>query len=348
MRSDMADLSQTGDIDPAIASIPGFMLPPSVYMSEQARLAFRERVNRLPVLPADATITRYRAAMDEHFYRPRLKRALEAFPVEITEERIAGVRVDRIRPSGGLSEKQRGRMLINLHGGGFRVGAGAGGLLESVPICAASGMEVVSIDYRQGPEHAFPAASEDVAAVYHTLLEDYEPGAVGIFGVSAGGVLAAMSIAWFDEHNIPIPAAIALISAPADDIWGGDSRYWVPPMFGMASPPPDPNPPPTGMPYVDERDLNNPLVSPAVSPDLLARFPPTLIITGTRAGEMSAAVHSHAQLIKAGSHAELHVWEGMWHGFTEDFELPEAADARDVIVKFLERHVQAPARFAVS
>ncbi|MDB5397424.1 MAG: hypothetical protein JWM91_4930 [Rhodospirillales bacterium] len=323
-----------------VVRVPAFDLPLSVYMSEPARRAFCERGNRLPVVGATATIAEYRAAMNKHFYRPRLLRALRQFPVEIIEDWIGGVRVDRIRPRSGLDPQNRGRLLINLHGGGFRVGAGAGALLESVPIAAASGIEVVAIDYRQGPEHAFPAASEDVTAVYHTLLEQYEPRSIGIFGVSAGGVLAAMTIAWLDAHNIPKPAAIALISAPADDIWGGDSRFIVPPLFGGPSPPADINPPPTGMPYVHPEDLYNPLVSPAVSLDLLSRFPPTLVITGTRAGEMSAAVHSHARLVKAGADAALHVWEGMWHGFTEDFELPEAEDARDVIVRFWHRHLR--------
>jgi acetyl esterase/lipase len=310
-------------------------------MSVPAQEAFRDRASRLPAVTQNATIAQYRAAMDAHFYRPRLARALETFPVEITEERIGDVRIDMVRPRDGIAPANRGRLLINLHGGGFRVGAGAGALLESVPIAAASGIEVVSIDYRQGPEHAFPAASEDVAIVYHTLLERYDPAAIGLFGVSAGGVLTAMSVAWFDSHNIPKPAAIALISAPADDIWGGDSRFTVPPMFGLPSPDPTPNPPPTGMPYVDLADLYNPLVSPANFRELLSRFPPTLIITGTRAGEMSAAVHSHAQLVKAGVDAALHVWEGMWHGFTEDFDLPEAEDARDVIVKFWNRHLRS-------
>ena len=313
---------------------PAFDLPLSSYMSEPARREFCRRAQRMPPVGHDRTIAQYRAAMDEHFYKPRLARALAQFPAHIREERIAGVRVHRVTPRAGVAPHNRARLLINLHGGGFCVGAGAGALLESVPIAVAAGIEVVAVDYRQGPEFEFPAASEDVAAVYHTLLECFTPASLGIFGVSAGGVLTAMTIAWLDRHNLPKPAAIALISAPADNIWGGDSRFTVPPMFDMPSPSPDPNPPPTGMPYVRTADLCNPLVSPTVSPELLARFPPTLIITGTRAGEMSAAVHSHARLVSAGVDASLHVWEGMWHGFTEDFELPEAQEALSVLLRF--------------
>ena len=40
------------------------------------------------------------------------------------------------------------------------------------------------------PEAVFPAASEDVAAVYRELLRTYTPKQVGIYECSAGGVLS--------------------------------------------------------------------------------------------------------------------------------------------------------------
>jgi monoterpene epsilon-lactone hydrolase len=325
--------------DNGVVHVPGYDLPLSIYMSEPARQAFRERALRLPAVGAGLSVAAYREAMDKHFYAPRLARALQRFPATIEPEIIAGVRVDRIAPKAGIPAANRDRVLINLHGGGFRVGAGLGGQLESAPIAVEAGIEVIAVDYRQGPEHEFPAASEDVAAVYHTLLERYQPGNIGIYGLSAGGVLTAMSVAWFDRHNLPKPGAIGLFSAPAEDIWGGDSRFSTPPLAGYPSPPAEPNPPHTGMPYVREADLYDPLVSPALAPDLLARFPPTLVITGTRAGELSAAVHTHTRLVAAGVPADLHVWEGMWHGFLEDFDLPESEEARAVIVRFWNRHL---------
>jgi acetyl esterase/lipase len=333
------DGSATAVADDGLVHVPAYDLPLSIYMSEPARQAFRERASRLPPIGPDMSIDAYRRAMDAHFYAPRLARALERLPAEIRSDTIAGVRVDWVTPKAGIASRNTHRVLINLHGGGFRVGAGAGAQLESVPIAVAMGIAVVAVDYRQGPEHEFPAASEDVAAVYHTLLERYAPGNIGIYGTSAGGVLTAMTVAWLDRYNLPKPAAIGLFCAPADNVWGGDSRFTTPALSGYPSPPPEPNPPDTGMPYVRKADLYDPLVSPAFAPDLLARFPPTLLITGTRAGEMSAVAHSHAKLVKAGVAADLHVWEGMWHGFLEDFELPEAEEARDVIVRFWRRHL---------
>ena len=63
-------------------------------------------------------------------------------------------------------------------------------------------------------------------------------------------------------------------------------------------------------------------------------FPPTLIVTGTRAFELSNAVYTHAQLVKLGVDADLHVWEGMFHGFFYNPDVPESRECYDVIVRF--------------
>jgi acetyl esterase/lipase len=47
-------------------------------------------------------------------------------------------------------------------------------------------------------------------------------------------------------------------------------------------------------------------------------------------------------LAEAGVDAELHVWEGMWHSFFSDPELPESQQAYRTIVAFFERHLAAP------
>ena len=80
-------------------------------------------------------------------------------------------------------------------------------------------------------------------------------------------------------------------------------------------------------------------MAPANSPAVLAKFPPTLIVTGTRAFELSSAVHTHALLVKQGVEADLHVWEGMFHGFFYNVDVPESRDCYDVIVKFFDQHL---------
>lgn len=80
-------------------------------------------------------------------------------------------------------------------------------------------------------------------------------------------------------------------------------------------------------------------MAPGVSPEVLAAFPPTLVITGTRAFDLSTAVHGHALLTRAGVEAELHVWEGLFHGFFYNPDVHESREAYDVIVRFFDRHL---------
>jgi len=66
-----------------------------------------------------------------------------------------------------------------------------------------------------------------------------------------------------------------------------------------------------------------------------------LIITGTRGFEMSSALYTHTQLVKLGADADLHVWEGLFHGFFYNPDVPESREAYDVIVKFFDKHLGA-------
>ena len=85
--------------------------------------------------------------------------------------------------------------------------------------------------------------------------------------------------------------------------------------------------------------MADPLVSPVSAPRVLAEFPPTLLVTGTRAMELSSAVYTHTQLIKNGVDARLHVWEGLFHGFFYNPDVPESQDSYRVIVDFFARNL---------
>ncbi len=54
---------------------------------------------------------------------------------------------------------------------------------------------------------------------------------------------------------------------------------------------------------------------------------------------MSSVVRNHALLVQAGVDAELHVYEGMWHAFFVDPELPESRSAYELIVRLFNRHL---------
>jgi acetyl esterase/lipase len=207
-----------------------------------------------------------------------------------------------------------------------------------MPIAALGRIQVVSLDYRQGPEHGHPAASEDVAAAYRELLKTYRPENIGLYGCSAGGMLAGMSVAWFQRQGLPRPGAVGLLCAGAASAggsgFGGDASFTTMPLGEGRVVPRASADTPVRMDYFAGTDANDPLVAPASSAEVLAKFPPTLIVSGTRAFELSNAVYTHAQLVKLGVDADLHVWEGMFHGFFYNPDVPESRECYDVIVRF--------------
>lgn len=324
--------------------IANLTVPLSDLMSTEAQVYVRHVLRDRPFMggpSADQDLKGYRARQDE-IMREFLQPMRARYAVKTSHEEIAGVGADVVLPAAGIAPGNAHRVLLNLHGGGFVSGAHSASLVESVPIAATMRIKVVSIDYRMGPEFRFPAASEDVAKVYRELLKHYRPAQIGIYGCSAGGMLTAESMVWFQTHRLPRPGAIGVLCASVGELVAGDSAVLAGPLNGFASPTVSQGFRPRmalGMGYFDGIDANDQLAYPLASPAVLAKFPPTLLISGTRSMEFSAAINSHNALIKAGIDAELHLWDGMFHGFLYNSELPESREAYAVIGQFFDRHL---------
>jgi len=311
-------------------------LPYSSVASPEARALFPKMLaagSKAP--PITAPIEQSRAFYDR-MNTDRAHRLMALYPVKTHRETIAGVVTDVVEPAEGIAPENRSRVLINLHGGAFLWGAHSGALVESVPIASLGRIKVIGIDYRQGPEHVFPAASEDVEAVYRALLKQYKPASIGIYGCSAGGVLTGEAVARLIADKLPVPGAIGTFCGSLVDM-AGDSMFVAPLLNG--DPVPE-HPLRLGdLPYFKGARLTDPMVFPGLSPELLRQFPPTLLITGTRDMALSAVVRSQNLLSKAGVATELHVWEGMWHSFFSDPEMPESRQAYETIVRFFDQHL---------
>lgn len=72
---------------------------------------------------------------------------------------------------------------------------------------------------------------------------------------------------------------------------------------------------------------------------MIAHFPPTLIVTATRAVDLSGSVFSHYQMRKLGVQAELLVAEAQGHCYMYDSNLPESRDAFEIISQFFDKHI---------
>lgn len=323
--------------------IPALSVPVSSFLSPEGKAyladhlhALRDPERRKPIAEQGNMPS---------YLMPSLLRMKEIYPVRREITSIAGVPAYVYTPEGGVAAENQDKVLVNLHGGGFAVCFPGCAEMESIPVASVGGYKVVSLDYRQGPEYRFPAASEDVAAVYRDLLKTYRPENIGIYGCSAGGLLTAMSLAWFQAHDLPRPGAAGVFCAGLsvrDVVDGGDANYTAYPLgearFAAPVPPADQlSFPPDS--YLADADPDDPLVSPRASMDVLSKFPPTLFITGTRGMEASSAAYGHAQLVKAGVEADLHIWDGMFHGFFYNPDVPESREAYDVMVKFFRSHL---------
>jgi len=143
--------------------------------------AFIDRTNA--AYPSDATgldiagQRRVYDAMCAVFRQPRPK------GVVVIDEVRGGVPTRRYEIGPGDAT------IVYFHGGGFVVGS-----LDShddvcAEACAATGLRVVSVDYRLVPEHLHPAAFDDALSATRSVSATFGP--VILAGDSAGGALAA-------------------------------------------------------------------------------------------------------------------------------------------------------------
>ena len=322
-----------------------FDLPQSVYLSEETRSVLRQHHALWAAAFNDscgslqganlARLTQIRECQAAAFYASEIYRQIrDRYPVSITSQRIGGVYSEIFTPNQGIGRQNQKRVLINLHGGGFLEGSRTVSHLESIPIAGAGHIKVVSVDYRQAPEARFPAASEDVAAVYRELLKTYQPKNIGIYGCSAGGLLTAQTIAWLQKENLPLPGAVGMFCMGATYTGKGDSFFIARAIEGAPA-----DEFAKYFAYFEGTKPDDPLVYPVLSQTVLRAFPPSLLVTGTRDHALSAVVYTHSRLSQLGVETELHVFEGLGHAFFYDPALPESREVYALVSKFFDAHL---------
>jgi acetyl esterase/lipase len=300
------------------------------WVSAEAKAAFLAGAPTPPLSAEIGTLRRHYDALNARW----LEVALSNYPVEIAPSRHGGVPTHTVTPAAGKRDE---RVLLCLHGGAFMWGSGAGALLEAVPLAAEMGCEVVAVDYRLAPEHACPAAVEDVLAVYAEVRSLRPASAIGIYGCSAGGMLTAQAVARMIAEAIPVPGAIAMLHGTGLDFAGdlAESAAAFASQEGAVKPPSA-----AQLPYFAASDLADALVLPGNHPEMLGSFPPALLITATRDFAASACSVMHRRLLAAGVETRFVMFDGLGHAHHMQVELPESRETFTLMRRFFQEHLR--------
>jgi epsilon-lactone hydrolase len=258
------------------------------------------------------------------------------FDVTVTPTNLAGVKC-YIVEANNLPDRNRNRLLVHVHGGGYVLGPGLSATREAILLAGFGRFKVISIDYRMPPDFPYPAALDDAMTVWKEAVKMADPKNMAIFGTSTGGGMTLAMVLRAKDENLPIPAAIAPGTPWADLTDTGDSyktNEWVDNILvtwngwlGDAA-----------RLYAGSHDLKEPYLSPIYGD--FHGFPPTILTTGTRDLFLSNTVRTHRKLRRAGVEADLNVYEGQSHAeYYVNVDAPETKEAMTDIANFFDRHL---------
>lgn len=190
---------------------------PTVLNLEPETASFVEAVARQPAtenLPLDVLRAGYSATVSANTLLPDS-------PVEtrdLTGDGAVGPLDVRLYTPASLMAGTS-PLILYVHGGGFAVGDldSHENLVKMIAVSANA--RALALDYRRAPEHRYPAARDDVLAVYrwavaHADLLGIDSRRIALAGESAGGTHAvAAALALRGDASAPLAALMAFVPA---------------------------------------------------------------------------------------------------------------------------------------
>lgn len=230
-----------------------------------------------------------------------------------TESGDVGVRIYRGGPAGPAPA------VVFCHAGGFALGSLDTDHVQCVELARRGRCTVLSVDYRLAPEHPYPAALDDAAAVLtwvtaNAVALEVDPARLAVAGSSAGAALAACLAQRSADGALP-PVTFQLLHQPVLDDRATPSKAEF-----RASPAFDGE----GAELMWRHYLGPAGGSESAVPARRGEFaglPPALITCAEIDPFRDEAVNYALLLLRAGVSAELHVFAHTCHGF--DSLLPD-------------------------
>jgi epsilon-lactone hydrolase len=264
-----------------------------------------------------------RAAFNELMARVPVARDVQQTPVELGG--VAGVEVT-------VEGNETENVILYFHGGVYVIGTASASVPLVSELARRTGAKAITVDYRLGPEHPYPAAVEDARAAYEGLLsQGIAPEQIAFAGESAGGGLAVAAMLALREAGLPLPSCGYLMSPYADLTLSGATltdREDADPVLtpeGLRVRVPD---------YLAGADASDPLISPIFGD--LKDLPPLLIQVGSHEILLSDALRLAERAAICDVPVTLEVTPGVPHVF-QGFAglLDEAAAALDGAAGFI-------------
>jgi len=249
--------------------------------------------------------------------------ALKIYPVVEESQKIGGVSVTIYSPKM-IPPKNRNKVAME-----FEMDA------EAIAVASLGQMKVIKVNYRGGGPSV--PGNEDIVAVYRELLKTHKAKNIGMFGASGGCTLAQTTVVWLPQQKLPLPGAVGLGTCSGGSN-PGDARYTMNGLDAGLSSAFSGQPPVGGRNTIPRKPGEPPAT--ALDGDIPKGYPPAFLLSGTRDMCLSQTVLLHRKLRNAGVEADLNVFEGMWHFFWENPDLPESHEAMSDLASFFNRHLE--------
>jgi acetyl esterase/lipase len=225
--------------------------------------------------------------------------------------------------------------LLYIHGGGCSTCSP----LTHRPITgffAKHGFRVFAPQYRLAPEHPFPAALDDLCAVWNVISAE---GPVAIAGDSAGAYLGLSLMLRLQMEGKALPVAAALFSPVTDLTISGESVIKNNDREAMLSLADLED---MRDRYLRDTDPAHPLASPLFGD--FSGFPPLLIHVGEREILLDDSTRLASKAQNAGVKVHLKVWRVVPHAWQMMHSfVPEARKSLKIAAEFLHNELKGAA-----
>lgn len=209
------------------------------------------------------------------------------------------------------AEERSSTVILYMHGGAYIAGSPRTHRPLTAELARSTGARVLALDYRQAPEHAYPAWLEDGVAAYQHLLKSGErPQHIVLAGDSAGGNLVLVTLLRLKELGLPLPAGAICLSPWTDLACRYQSHKTNAGHEAMLKPDAIRA---LGEHHIGGNDPKHPLISPAYAE--LDGLPPLMVHVGTHEILLDDARAIRRNAKRAGVHLHYREWPGMPHVF---------------------------------